>query len=314
MLATLATEVPPDDGSWAFEYKWDGVRALAFVDGGELCLQGRRNDDITVRYPELAGLGPALGVRAVALDGEIVALDDKGRPSFQLLQHRMHVASAIDAQRRSREVPAFYLAFDVLALDGQSTLALPYVERRRLLDDLHLAGGHWRSPPSHVGGGRDVLAASRASGLEGVVAKKLDSAYEPGRRSRCWLKIKNVYRQEFVIGGWSEGEGNRSTHFGSLLVGYYDGDELRYAGNVGTGFTDRMLKDVMDRLSPLRTTENPFVDLPRLRARNVVFVEPCLVADVEYREWTGDGRLRAPAFKGLRSDKDPRQVVREVPV
>jgi bifunctional non-homologous end joining protein LigD len=314
MLATLTTRVPPDDENWAFEFKWDGVRALVFVDGEALCVQGRRTDDITQRYPELAGIPEALGGRRVVLDGEIVALDEKGRPSFQLLQHRMGVASSFDAKRRARDVPAFYLAFDVLALDGDQTMALPYTERRRLLDGLGLAGAHWRAPPSHTGDGQDVLDASRASSLEGIVAKRLDSPYEPGRRSRCWLKIKNVYRQEFVIGGWSEGEGVRSTHFGSLLVGYYDGDDLRYAGNVGTGFTDRMLKEMMGRLGPLRTASNPFTDLPKLRFKNVVFVEPRLVADVEYREWTADGRLRAPAFKGLRDDKDPREVVREEPV
>ncbi len=311
MMATLAGALPRDDASWAYEFKWDGVRALVFVDGDDLCIQGRRTDDITVRYPELAGLREALGGRSAILDGEIVALNEEGRPSFQLLQQRMHVASAMEARRRMIEVPAVYLAFDVLALDGRDTMAEPYAERRRLLEDLGLAGSHWQVPPSHAGDGPAVLAASRAARLEGVVAKKLDSPYEPGRRSRCWLKVKNLYRQEFVIGGWQEGEGARSGSFGSLLVGYYDGDELHYAGNVGTGFTDRVLADLAARLAPLRRSTSPFVDLPK--AKHVVFVEPELVAEVEFREWTGDGRLRAPSFKGLRTDKEPHDVVREIP-
>jgi bifunctional non-homologous end joining protein LigD len=311
MRATLATELPRDDEAWAYEFKWDGVRALAMVDGAETCLQGRRNDDITARYPELAGLAAALGGRSAILDGEIVALDDHGRPSFQLLQHRMHVASAADARRRMAEIPAVYLAFDLLLLDGESLLATPYADRRRLLDGLNLSGNHWRAPPAHVGDGAAVLEASRTAQLEGIVAKKLDSIYEPGRRSRCWLKLKNVHRQEFVVGGWKEGEGVRSNHFGSLLVGYYDDDGLHYAGNVGTGFTEKTLDDLLGRLQPLRRPSSPFVDLPR--APHVVFVEPELVAEVEFRQWTDDGRLRAPAFKGLREDKDPLEVVREEP-
>jgi bifunctional non-homologous end joining protein LigD len=311
MLATLASRLPPDDRAWAYEYKWDGVRALVYVDGEDVCVQGRRTDDVSIRYPELAGLGKALGRDSVILDGEIVALDDAGRPSFQRLQHRMHVSSAIEARRRMAEVPAVYLAFDVLSLDGRSLLDQPYTERRRQLDDLALAGGYWRAPPSHTGDGPAVLEASRSAGLEGIVAKKLDSVYEPGRRSRCWLKLKNVHSQEFVVGGWKEGEGMRSGRFGSLLVGYYGEDGLHYAGNVGTGFTDTMLADVAGRLAPLRRDTSPFVDLPR--APHVVFVQPEVVAEVEFRQWTDEGRLRAPAFKCLREDKEPREVTREEP-
>jgi bifunctional non-homologous end joining protein LigD len=311
MLATTALELPRDDAAWAHEFKWDGVRALVFVDGDDVCIQGRRTDDITLRYPELAGLGRALGGRSAILDGEVVALDDQGRPSFQLLQHRMHVSSDLEARRRMAEIPAVYMAFDLLLLDGRELIPEPYTERRRALDGLGLAGGYWQAPPSYVGEGPALLAASRSAGLEGIVAKKLDSAYEPGRRSRCWLKLKNLYRQEFVIGGWSEGEGIRSSHFGSLLVGYYDEGGLHYAGNVGTGFTDKALADLMARLKPLRRDTSPFVDLRW--APHVVFVEPRLVAEVEFRQWTDDGRLRAPSFKGLRDDKDPSDVVREVP-
>ncbi|HWC10400.1 MAG TPA: non-homologous end-joining DNA ligase [Acidimicrobiales bacterium] len=288
------------------------MRAVVFVDGDGVCVQGRRQNDVTDRYPELAGLGAALGGRSAILDGEIVAIDDRGRPSFQLLQQRMHVASAIEARRRMASVPVAWLGFDVLALDGRSTLELPYTERRALLEALSLAGPRWQIPPFHLDDGPSVLQASRDAGLEGVVAKRLDSRYEPGRRSRCWLKVKNHQRQEFVIGGWLAGEGARAERFGSLMLGYYDGDQLRYAGNVGTGFTERRLTELSALLAGLRTPTSPFADTPRLPSR-MVFVEPRLVADVEFTHWTDDGRLRNPSFKGLREDKDPREVVRERP-
>lgn len=310
MLATAADHLPSDDAAWAYEFKFDGIRALVFVDDGNVCVQGRRQIDVTDRYPELVGIADALGGRPAILDGEVVALDDRGRPSFQLLQQRMHVASAADARHRMAQVPVAWLGFDVLALDGSPTLDLPYTERRALLDGLGLAGPRWQVPPTHVGDGPSVLEASRAAGLEGIVAKKLDSRYEPGRRSRCWLKLKNHRRQEFVVGGWTVGEGSRSERFGSLMVGVYEGDELVYAGNVGTGFSDKTLADLTARLAQLRRKESPFANTPRLPGR-MVFVEPVLVAEVEYSHWTHDGRLRHPSFKGLRADKDAREVVRE---
>ncbi|HEX2023892.1 MAG TPA: non-homologous end-joining DNA ligase [Acidimicrobiales bacterium] len=310
MLATATDHLPSDDAAWAYEFKFDGIRALVFVDDGNVCVQGRRQIDVTDRYPELAGLADALGGRPAVLDGEVVAVDEAGRPSFQLLQQRMHVASAADARRRMNQVPVAWLGFDLLALDGSPTLDLPYIERRALLDGLALAGPRWQVPPTHVGDGRSVLEASRAAGLEGIVAKKLDSHYEPGRRSRCWLKLKNHRRQEFVVGGWTAGEGARSERFGSLMVGVYEGDKLVYAGNVGTGFTEKTLADLTAKLAQFRRAESPFANTPRLPAR-MVFVEPLLVAEVEYSHWTHDGRLRHPSFKGLRTDKDPREVVRE---
>ncbi|MDQ3895910.1 MAG: non-homologous end-joining DNA ligase [Actinomycetota bacterium] len=312
MTAVLAERLPPDGDRWGFEFKWDGVRAILFVDDGQVCVQGRRQNDVTDRYPELAGLATALHGRPAILDGEIVAIDDRGRPSFQLLQQRMHVSSVLEARRRMASVPVAWLGFDVLCLDGQSTMELPYADRRVLLESLGLAGPHWQVPPHHVDDGASVLEASQAAGLEGVVAKRLDSRYEPGRRSRCWLKLKNHQRQEFVIGGWLVGEGSRAERFGSLMVGYYEDGELRYAGNVGTGFTEARLKELTARLAELRTDASPFANTPRLPSR-MVFVEPKLVAEVEFTHWTDDGRLRNPSFKGLRTDKDPREVFRERP-
>jgi bifunctional non-homologous end joining protein LigD len=247
----------------------------------------------------------------VILDGEVVAPDEHGRPQFSRLQQRMHQTSVAVINEGMRKYPVSYMVFDVLELDGESTMQLPYVERRALLESLKLSGPWWETPGYHVGDGKVVLAASKSQQLEGIVAKRLDSTYEPGRRTRAWLKIKNKNRQEFVIGGWSPGSGNRADHFGALLLGYYEGDRLIYAGHVGTGFTRKTLDDLLRRLEALRRDTSPFESTPRIPG--AVWVEPQLVAEVEFTEWTNDGVLRHPSFKGLREDKDARDVVREIP-
>src|SRR5262245_56252395 len=199
MMATLTSQVPPDDRKWAFEYKWDGVRMIAFLDRGRLRLQTRNLLDATKRYPELRALADALSDRQVVLDGEIVALDDIDRPSFARLQRRMHLNDAKSITRAVVDVPIFYVLFDVLYLDGQSTMSLPYARRRALLEELSLAGPNWQVTSSQVGGGEKFLEGARTLGLEGIVAKRLDGKYAPGRRSPAWLKVKLVRRQEFVI-------------------------------------------------------------------------------------------------------------------
>jgi bifunctional non-homologous end joining protein LigD len=312
MAATLAKGLPPNDDDYAYEFKWDGVRALTYVRDGEVCVQSRNLLDVTGQYPELTEVGEKLAGRTAVLDGEIVALDAKGRPSFQLLQGRMHVSSPAEVQRRKAKTPVAYLVFDVLYLDGRMVTGLPYTERRSLLEGLPIAGPSIQIPPSHPGNGAAVLEASARTGLEGVMAKRLTSIYEVGRRSRAWLKVKHHRRQEFVIGGWTTGEGRREGHIGALLLGYYDNGKFTYAGHVGTGFTDRMLTDLKQQLEPLRQDENPF-ETPTPRLKNPTFVQPRLVGEVEFSEWTRDGTLRQPSFKGLREDKDPRQVVREEP-
>lgn len=304
MLARLS-RLPADDDRYAFEIKWDGIRALAYIEGGRVCLESRNRLDVTSQYPELRGLGETLGSRRAILDGEIVALDEAGRPSFARLQQRMHLGSDAVVRRRMREVPVTYAIFDLLYLDGRVLMSLPYAERRKRLDALGLAGEAWHVPAYHVGDGAAMLAASRERGLEGVIAKRLDSTYEPGRRSGAWLKIKNQNRQEFVIGGWLPGERHP---IGSLLLGYYEGGALRYAGNVGTGFTQAMLDQLHSLLAPQRSERNPFSTRP---PKHPVFVEPTQVCEVEFSEWTRDGALRQPSFKGLRPDKDPREVTRE---
>jgi bifunctional non-homologous end joining protein LigD len=303
--------LPGDDAGWAFEMKWDGVRALAFIDGGELRLASRTGRDITVAYPELSALGPAAGTQLV-LDGEVVAFDD-GRPSFAQLQQRMHVTSAAQAARLSRQVPACYLIFDVLHADGHPLLDRPYAQRRELLEALDLAAGSWQVPPSFTGyAPADLLAVSREQGLEGIVAKRLDSPYQPGRRSPDWRKVKNFHRQEVVVGGWRPGEGNRAGQIGSLLVGVYGPRGLDYAGHVGTGFTQQTLRLLGARLAALQQPASPFADeVPREHARGAVWVQPRLVIDVAFAVWTPEGRLRAASYQGLRDDKDPAEVIRE---
>jgi len=313
MLA-VAGVVPADSGGWAFEMKWDGVRALAHVDGGRVRLASRTGGDMTGAYPELQGLAAVVGRRAV-LDGEIVAFGGGAWPSFEALAQRMHVSSPAKAARLAREVPVSFLAFDLLCLDGELLLEVPYRQRRVLLEELGLEGRFWQTPPAFTGpDGADLLAVSRQHGLEGVVAKRLESRYEPGRRSAAWVKVKNVRRQEVVIGGWQPGAGERAGQIGSLLIGVQGPGGLEFAGHVGTGFTRQALALLGRRLAPLRQDTSPFsvaVPVPREHARTAVWVAPLLVAEVEFARWTAEGRMRAASYKGLRDDKDPGQVTRE---
>lgn len=314
MLATLSAELPPDLDQFGFEYKWDGVRAICFWDGAGLKLLSRNLLDITPNYPELHSIGRALGKRRAILDGEIVALGPGGVPSFPLLQRRMHVANP--QPHLVREVPASYMLFDVLYANGRTTLDLPYTDRRELLEELTLKGPSWEVPPSHIGEGEAMLATARKTNLEGVIAKRLDSIYEPGRRSPDWLKIKVIMEQEFVIGGWVPEGGNLRTRVGSLLLGYYeccgkDGLKLRFAGGVGSGFTDATHATLVGLLSRRTRATSPFAD--RIPKANVIFVRPELVAQVQFRRWPEGALIHQAAFKGLRNDKSPQDVVKEVP-
>jgi bifunctional non-homologous end joining protein LigD len=312
MLARLSASLPRNDKDYGYEIKWDGIRALAYIDGGRLRLVNRNGREATRQYPELREIGRAVGTLQVILDGEVVAFDENGRPSFERLQSRMHLASDSAIRRRMQDIPAAYMIFDVLFLEGHSTMELPYTVRRKLLvEQLKLEGPHWRTPAYHRGNGKGLLDASRDQGLEGIIAKRLDSTYQPGSRSGAWLKIKNVQRQEVVVGGWMPGEGRRENSIGSLVVGYYDGDRLVYAGNVGSGFKEADLTLLKKLLEPLRRKDSPFDG--RQPKKGAKFIDPKLVAEVEFLQWTRAGTLRAPAFKGLRDDIDPRTVVREVP-
>ena len=314
MMATPASKPPADDGHFAFEVKYDGVRAIAFVAAGGVRLQSRTLRDITLRYPELSSLGLALGGHHAVLDGEVVAFDESGRPSFHRLQDRMHLADPHLVARRAQAVPVAYLIFDLLHLDGRSTMALPYRERRELLASLSLDDACFRTASFHVGDGPGLLEASRRQGLEGLVAKRLDGAYEPGRRSPGWLKLKNFRRQELVVGGWLEGQGGRRGQLGSLLVGYYEEGRLRYAGRVGSGLSDRDLRRLGPRLAELARRESPFepsASLPPTTIREARFVRPELVVEVAYSSYSADGVMRHPVYLGHRDDAEPASVVRE---
>ena len=311
MLAKLATSLPDPDRGWAYEFKWDGARAIVFCERGTVRVVSRTQEDITRRYPELRGLAGAVGPQEVVLDGEIVALAPDKVPRFEQLQQRIGLTAEADVKRKMSEVPVHYFAFDLLYIDGQSLMGLPYQDRRKRLLALGLTGPAWQTPEHQVGHGAAMLEASRTAGLEGIVAKRADSPYEESRRSTNWLKIKNRLRQELVIGGWMEGEGKRKGFPGALLVGYWDGDELRYAGRVGTGFTDATLARLASQLGPLERSDSPFTTGRAPAAAH--FVDPRVVADFEFAEWTRGGQVRAGAFKGLRKDRDPRKVVREEP-
>jgi bifunctional non-homologous end joining protein LigD len=317
MLATPGGPPARNLPAWSVEMKWDGVRALAFIEAGRVRLMSRTGKDITATYPEVAGMGHAVGHKQALLDGEVVAFVG-GRPSFEALQPRMHVSSPTQALRLAEQTPVTYLAFDVLQLDGRPLGGLPYATRREILEDLVASGGGWLCPPAFPGEDlEDVRSASVATGLEGVVVKRLDSVYEPGVRSASWVKIKNTLSQEVVVAGWKPGQGNRAGLVGSLLVGVYGEDAagqrgLLYCGHVGTGFDAGTLRTLTRRLEALRRPDSPFDGpVPAEYARPAVWVEPRLVAEVEFTRWTRAGRMIAPAYRGLRDDKDQADVVRE---
>jgi bifunctional non-homologous end joining protein LigD len=309
MLATVGS-LPHEEDGWAYEVKWDGVRALVAVDGGRLTITSRNGNDVTSSYPELRGLGLQLGSRQALLDGEIVAMTGAGRSDFGTLQARMHVAKPSPALLRS--TPVQLVVFDLLHLEGRSLLDRSYDDRREALAELSLQGEHWQVPDAFRGHGQQLLDATRAQGLEGIIAKRRDASYRPGRRSDCWLKIKHIRRTSAVVAGWKPGEGGRTGRIGSLLLGVQGAEGLEYAGHVGTGFSAAVLRDLQSRLEPLRRDDSPFATaVPREHSRNAQWVDPVLVIEVDYTEWTKDGRLRHPSYKGLRSDYDAADVVRE---
>ena len=308
MLATLAKGLPAEQDAWTFEFKWDGIRAIALWDGSRLRFETRNLRDVTVSWPELDALAAALGPKPVILDGEIAALDDGGRASFQRLQERMHVADRATAARMAATVPASYLVFDILHLDGRDLMPLPWTERRPILESLGLAGPSWATTPSVPGAGTELFETVTQRSMEGVICKRLDSTYQPGARSKSWLKVKLIRSDEFVVGGWTPGGGRRTDHIGSLLLGVPDGHGgLDYVGNVGTGFTDAELRRLEARLTPIRRDTSPFTGggTPK---RLSVFVEPELVVEVDYTERTDEGMLRHPSYKGTRIDKGARDV------
>jgi bifunctional non-homologous end joining protein LigD len=307
MLAQLA-ERPPAGPNWVYEIKWDGVRALCFIDGASpLRMMSRNNNPCERQYPELSVLPHHVTARQAILDAEIAVTDEQGRSRFGLIQPRISVADANSIAHLARKTPATLFVFDLLYLDGYDLRGAPLRERRKALEvvlkpdsrRVHLSG-------QFATDGAEMLAAAREHGLEGIVAKQASSLYEP-RRSSCWLKVKVTGEQEFVICGFTAGE---RAYFSSLVLGVFEGGKLSWVGNVGTGFDEKLLKQIHARLDPLVTDEMPFKTRPQI-PRSTTWVKPELVCQVRFSEWTGDGKLRAPVFVALRDDKRPREVVRE---
>lgn len=318
-------DLPPGDG-WAYEIKWDGMRVIAYLNdtvageapasGGLVRLETTRGHDAAERFPELGSLADAVAPLPAILDGEIVVFDEDDRPSFELLQPRIQVFDAATAARRAAEAPAYLIVFDLLYLDGHDLTDLPYLNRRRLLGKLLEDGDSWQVSPYQLDDGALLLEAARDRGLEGVIAKRQDSLYRPGKRSPSWVKVKVRNRQELVIGGWMPGAGNRLGQLGSLLVGYYsDEGALLYAGRVGTGFSMGELSRLGEMLAELEVPEPPFrippEGLPPDVARQAHWVRPELVAEIAFGHWTREGILRHSTYLGLRTDKPPTDVVRE---
>jgi DNA ligase D-like protein (predicted ligase)/DNA ligase D-like protein (predicted polymerase)/DNA ligase D-like protein (predicted 3'-phosphoesterase) len=312
MMAVLTSE-PFDDDGWLFEVKWDGHRCLANL-GTSTRLTSRTTRDMTAQFPELIDLHRQLAARNAVVDGEIVALDREGRPSFERMQDRFHRTPEELARHKGR-VPVQFLAFDLLWLDGQPLLDLPLVERQARLAEVLVETGDIRLSQVVEGAGREFFDQVRALQLEGIVAKRAASPYRPGIRSHDWRKIKALCLQDCVIVGWTPGKGGRAATLGSLLLAVYDDGKLRYAGNVGTGFTHAFLADLLAKLAELEVPRPLFEGFEgTLRPRGARFVRPELVCEVEYLRWTQDDKLRASSFKGLRPDKPPTDARREHPV
>jgi bifunctional non-homologous end joining protein LigD len=305
MLATAAEEVPRGAG-WLFEVKWDGYRALATVVGGEAALTSRNGNDLTARFSHVAKeIAKAVKTPDCVLDGEVCALDESGRSSFSAMQ------------QGKAGTPIVYYMFDVLEVDGEPLVELPLVERRKRLEALLDKRNRTVRLSESFDDGIALFEAAKEQKLEGIAAKRLDSRYVQGKRTRDWLKIKTHGEQEFVIAGFTKGTGRRASSFGSLVLGYHRGQELVYAGNVGTGFSGKEIEKLLDKLRPLKRDTSPFREVPKMpkvRKADVIWVEPKLVCEVEFAEWTHDGRLRAPSYKGLREDKAAEEVRREEPI
>lgn len=298
--------MPADESGWAAELKWDGVRTGVATDGSRTVLRSSTGRDVTAQYPELADLGRHLAVSAV-LDGEVVVFDGD-RPSFQRVLQRLNVDTP--NEQTVSVNPVVLIVFDLLVLDGLSLLELPYRTRRHVLEDLMCDGAAWRVPPVAEEGSAELLDLALARDYEGIMLKRLDSPYRPGARSADWRKVKIRQRQEFVVGGWVPGRRSLEHQIGSLVLGVWDGDDLVVAGRAGSGLTDDIRSQLMARFVERDTS--PFVDVPAFD-RPARWVAPEVIVEAEYSEWRAGGHLRFPVFVGIRDDKDPRDVIREIP-
>jgi bifunctional non-homologous end joining protein LigD len=306
MLAEVGN-APFNDADWMWEPKLDGYRVIAFIDGKNVRLSSRRGHELAGAFPKLVAELGAQDANRMILDGELVAFDDDGKPSFNAMQNRVQLKTEREIAAADKKTPVIFYCFDLLYFAGIDLRRAPYRDRRRYLAQCLLPSPLVQLVHAQEDG-IELHAAALASGLEGVIGKRTDSRYESGRRSKAWLKIKPTQTADFVIGGFTKGKGSR-TALGSLLVGYWNGGKLHYASHVGSGFDDRSLADVKARLEALRTTKCPFVEKPVVNAP-VTWVQPKLVAELEFHQWTEDGSLRAPVFLRLRDDIDPKAVRR----
>ena len=308
-------EKPPATGGWIYELKFDGIRLIATKDREKVSLLSRNQNDLSARFPEIVDAIKNLPADKCVIDGEVVALDEEGRSSFQLLQAR---------EMEGRKSPVYFYAFDLLQLEGKSLVSLPLEARKNVLEKLCALAGHHRIRYSGAIGGdaKQLLKEVQRRGLEGIIGKLRNSVYEPGRRSGTWVKLKCVNEQEFVIGGYTPPQGARK-HFGAVLVGYYKDRDFVFAGKAGTGFTTKSLTALHKKFRAEKRAECPFVDLPSKQngqwvlgitpsmMKKIYWINPKFVAEIKFAEWTRDGKLRAPVFMGLREDKKPGEVVRE---
>jgi len=311
MLATLGSEaLIHDEGDYAFEMKWDGYRAIAQIEDGEVRLLSRNGNDMTATYPELGDLVGAVNGDAV-LDGEIIAPARGGRPDFARLQSRGKLSKKADVEKAMASTPVRFVAFDILSIDGDSLVKKTYDERRALLEDTVTPGGTVDVPPAFEGDLGSAIESSRTLALEGVIAKLRSARYSPGRRTDAWVKIKHHATQDVVIVGWRPGKGSRAHRIGSLLMGIPEGDGIRYVGRVGTGFTEDSLDTLLTRLRSLERKTSPAIDVPAADASDAHWVTPRIVGEVEFAEWTPSGRIRQPSWRGIRTDKKPGDVTLE---
>ncbi|HZU43526.1 MAG TPA: non-homologous end-joining DNA ligase [Terriglobales bacterium] len=316
MLATLVDR-PFDDQNWLFEVKWDGYRAVAFIQDGKVRLVSRNQNDLTRTYPELGDLSTYIRVRSAVLDGEIVALDEQGRASFSLMQQRTGISHNGRKVKRNTDIPVLYYVFDLLWVDGYDLTRVDLDKRKDVLAGLIATSGILRYSEHFDGTGVALYEAAKQRGLEGIVAKRRNSCYIQ-KRSREWLKMKVTQTQECVIGGYTDPRGGRE-HFGSIILGLYDNQgRLIHVGQAGSGFTEETHDDMWQRLKKIETTKKPFFG-PVESNRRTHWIEPKMVAEIKFTEWThesedGGIKMRAPVYLGLRADKDPRECVLERPL
>jgi bifunctional non-homologous end joining protein LigD len=311
MLAVAGTAADVDD-DWAIEMKWDGIRAIAVVQGDRVTLTSRNGHDLTPAYPELQVLADQVESDGGAvLDGEVVAVDEAGRPDFGLLQTRMGLTKPREVEQAAKGAPIRYLLFDVLYAEGRSLLRSTYDERREVLERIVTSEGPVDVPVVFDGDLEEAMRTSQRLRLEGVVAKRRDATYSAGRRSRAWIKMKHHATQEVVIAGWRPGNGRRASGVGSLLMGVPGDEGLVYVGRVGTGFRDRDLDELLTEFRRVERKTSPLVDVPAADARDAHWITPSRVGEVSFAEWTSTGRLRQPSWRGWRPDKSPDDVVRE---